>query len=145
MPAAIKHNSRRVFRFDFICPSSARQRAIRIAVLGVLVQPIDCGLSTLQVRSRNSSAAVCDDAKMSSQDLLDLLRSRPFKPLRLYATDGRIYEINHPDQALVLRSRVILPLSSTPGTLPDAAEHLALIHIIRAEEIGTDSATDGVQ
>ncbi|MCI0458209.1 MAG: hypothetical protein L0Z62_14690 [Gemmataceae bacterium] len=76
---------------------------------------------------------------MSAQDLLDLLRARPFVPFRLYATDGRTYDVRHPDQALVLRTRVVLPIPIGQG-LPERSEHLALIHVVRAEELALDSA-----
>ena len=45
---------------------------------------------------------------MSPHDLLDLLRTRPFVPFRIHAADGVTHDIRHPDQALVLMSRVIL-------------------------------------
>jgi hypothetical protein len=77
---------------------------------------------------------------MSAQDLLDLLRSRPFVPFRLYATDGRTYNIHHPDQALVLRTRVVLPVATT-GEVPERSEHLSLRHIVRAEELATEPAS----
>lgn len=73
---------------------------------------------------------------MSSEDLLDLLRAKPFVPFRLYASDGRTHEVRHPDQALVLRTRVILPLSSG-SEVPERSEHLALTHVVRAEEISS--------
>jgi hypothetical protein len=77
---------------------------------------------------------------MRAEDLLELLRARPFKPFRLYVTDGRTYDVRHPDQALVLRSRVILPLPAG-SAVPEGSEHLALIHIIRAEEISPSPAS----
>ena len=76
---------------------------------------------------------------MGAQDLLELLRIRPFRPFRIYASDGRIYDIRHPDQALVLRTRVILPFPSN-GEVPERSEHLALAHIVRAEEIPPEAA-----
>lgn len=79
---------------------------------------------------------------MNARDLFDLLRARPFVPFRLYATDGRTYEVRHPDQALVLRSRVALPLPSA-NEIPESSEHLALLHIIRAEELASDSHSGG--
>ena len=42
---------------------------------------------------------------MGPQDLFDLLRRRPFVPFRIFATDGRTFDVRHPDQALVLRTR----------------------------------------
>jgi len=80
---------------------------------------------------------------MSGQDLLELLRKRPFSPFRIYATDGKTYDVRHPDQALVLKTRVILPLAGVPGDLPERSEHLALIHVVRMEELspGTTPAS----
>jgi hypothetical protein len=78
---------------------------------------------------------------MSPQDLLELLRTRPFIPFRIYATDGRTYDVRHPDQALVLRSRVILP-HQTPDGIPETSEHLALLHVIRAEELTTAAGSN---
>ena len=40
---------------------------------------------------------------MCPQDFFDLLRRRPFVPFRIFATDGRTFDVRHPDQALVLR------------------------------------------
>ena len=79
---------------------------------------------------------------MRPDDLLELLRTRPFQPFRLFATDGRTYDVRHPDQALVLRSRVILPLPSG-NAVPDGTEHLALIHIVRAEVISQPATSSG--
>jgi hypothetical protein len=73
---------------------------------------------------------------------LELLRSTPFVPFRLYASDGRTYDIRHPDQALVLVSRVILPRPISEG-VPESSEHLALSHIIRAEELPVQAASQG--
>lgn len=78
---------------------------------------------------------------MGPQDLSDLLRRRPFVPFRIYATDGRTYDVRHPDQVLVMRTRVILPLASNPDEVADRSEHLALVDIIRAEELTTDSTS----
>ena len=71
---------------------------------------------------------------MSAQDLLDLLRTRPFVPFRIHATDGGTHDIHHPDQALVLRTRVILPLSTT-DEVSERSQHLALVHVVRCEEL----------
>ncbi len=71
---------------------------------------------------------------MIAQDLLGLLRARPFQPFRIHGTDGRARDVRHPDEALVLRTRVILPLGGQ-GEVPVSTEHLALAHIVRLEEL----------
>lgn len=78
---------------------------------------------------------------MRPEDLLELLRTRPFQPFRLFATDGRTYDVRHPDQALVLRSRVILPLPAG-NLVPEGTEHLALLHIVRAEVLHQSPAAN---
>lgn len=77
---------------------------------------------------------------MSPHDLLDLLRRRPFVPFRILAADGGTHDIRHPDQALVLLTRVILPLSTT-DEVSQRSQHLALAHIIRCEELSSPTAS----
>lgn len=76
---------------------------------------------------------------MGPNDLLELLRQRPFIPLRLHSTDGRMYDIHHPAQALVLLTRVVLGAGGNNG-VPDRTEHLALSHVVRVEELSSTVA-----
>jgi hypothetical protein len=73
---------------------------------------------------------------MRPEDLHEFTRKRPFSPYRIYTTDGRTYEIRHPDQVLVLRSRVIIATGGN-NDVPDHSEHVALLHIVRLEEFET--------
>ncbi len=75
---------------------------------------------------------------MRPDDIHEFTRRRPFLPYRIYTTDGHSYDIRHPDQLIVLRSRVIIGVGSENG-VPDHAEHVALIHIVRLEELETAS------
>ena len=79
---------------------------------------------------------------MGMQDLIDMLRVRPFVPFRLYATDGRTRDVRHPDQALVLRSVVVLPILSVDG-VPERQESLSLVHIVRAEQLSSPVGSNG--
>jgi len=76
---------------------------------------------------------------MSPQDLIDPLRRQPFVPFRIFATDGRTFDVRHPDQALVVRTRVILPLPATPDEVAERSEHLALVHVVHLEELSSSS------
>ena len=71
---------------------------------------------------------------MIAQDLLEMLRARPFQPFRIHGSDGRARDVKHPDEALVLRTRVVLPLGGQ-GEVPESTEHLALAHNVRLEEL----------
>lgn len=74
---------------------------------------------------------------MRPEDLLALLRERPFRPFRLHLSDGSQYEVQHPEMALVGRSVVVVGVPGPEG--PEGpAERLvncALIHITRTEPL----------
>lgn len=77
---------------------------------------------------------------MSGRDLQSLIRSRPFVPLRLYAADGRTYDIRHPEGAMVMSTYVVLPLSERDQVADDSddrrrLEFLSLMHVVRAEQL----------
>ena len=73
---------------------------------------------------------------MRAEDLLEMLRTRPFVPFRIHMTDGRTYDIVHPGVVLVLRTRAIIGLRPDPATnIPDQSEQIDLLHIVRTSEI----------
>lgn len=66
-----------------------------------------------------------------------LLRRRPFVPLRLHRTDGQTYDIRHPDNVIVLRSRVDIGVAPDPMGVVERVEYCSLLHIVRVEELQT--------
>jgi len=76
------------------------------------------------------------------EELVQLLRRRPFIPLRLHTTDGQTYDIRHPDNVIVLRSRVDIGVMPDPGTgVVERVEYCSLLHIVRVEELHTASSS----
>src|SRR5438552_1933556 len=74
--------------------------------------------------------------RMRAEDLLEMLRRRPFVPFRIHMTDGQTSNIVHPEAVLVLRSRAIIGLRPDSTTdIPDLSEQIALIQIVRTSEI----------
>lgn len=76
---------------------------------------------------------------MTADDLLEFTRAQPFRPFRIHGTDGRERDVLHPDEATVMRSRIVIPLGRRDGKV-ETLEHLSLAHIIRVEELVTASA-----
>ncbi len=78
---------------------------------------------------------------MRPEDILEILRSRPFEPFRVYLTDGAVYEIRHPDMAIVQRSKVTVavPGPAGPDGPAERTVNCALIHITRTELLNGDS------
>lgn len=72
---------------------------------------------------------------MRPDELKQFLRQRPFIPLRIHLTDGRVHDIRHPDQVLVLRQRVDIGVSPDAEGVLDRVEHCSLLHIVRVEEL----------
>lgn len=77
---------------------------------------------------------------MSPHDIRDFLRQRPFRAFRIHTSEGQSYDVHHPDEALVLATRVIVPDKSTgDGDFFQSDQHLALAHILRIEELHTEA------
>jgi hypothetical protein len=74
---------------------------------------------------------------MRPDDILGLLRARPFEPFRVYLSDGAIYEIWHPDMAIVQRSQVTVavPGPTGPDGPAERTVNCALVHITRTETV----------
>ena len=80
---------------------------------------------------------------MRPEELVKLLRRRPFLPLRLHMTDGQTYDIHHPDLVMVSRSYATIGTTPDPGTgVLEHVEYCSLLHIVRVEELQT-AATSG--
>jgi hypothetical protein len=64
------------------------------------------------------------------------LREKPFRPLRIIASEGMKFDIFHPDLVLVGRHDVMI---GSPGpdnpTVYDRVTRVALVHIVALEEL----------
>ena len=72
---------------------------------------------------------------MRSEELRDHLRKRPFQPLRLILTDGRSFEVRHPELAVVGQSTVAVGLArrGDPEPMQDRSITIPLVDILRVE------------
>lgn len=76
---------------------------------------------------------------MRPDDLIELIRRQPFAPFRIHVTGGQSYEVRHPERILVLRSRAVLAVGGENG-VGERLEHVALVHIVRIEELADASS-----
>lgn len=81
---------------------------------------------------------------MRAEEFLELLRVRPFVPLRVHLTDGRMHDIRHSDGVIVMRQRVDfgVPEDSNSGVM-ERVEHCSLLHVVRVEELPPASPNAG--
>lgn len=72
---------------------------------------------------------------MRSKDLLEHLRRQPFRRFRLVLTDGRMFEIRHPELAMVGGSTVTIALvrPRDPDSMHDRTVTVPLVDVLRIE------------
>lgn len=74
---------------------------------------------------------------MRPDDIIALLRERPFRPFRIKLSNGDTYDVHHPELAIVGRTTVHIGVPGPQG--PDGpVERLvncALIHITQTEPL----------
>lgn len=74
---------------------------------------------------------------MRPEDILELLRVRPFRPFRIALSDGQRFEVRHPELAMVGRSQVVIGIPDTEGPEGtfERTVNCALLHITTTEWI----------
>ena len=73
---------------------------------------------------------------MHAEEFRKLMEVQPFVPLRIHMTDGKTFDIYHPDNVLVLRARIDIGVpAEPPGRIMDRVEHCSLPHVVRVEEL----------
>jgi hypothetical protein len=72
---------------------------------------------------------------MRPEDIREFLQHKPFQPFRLTLTDGRTYEVRHPEMAMVGRSAVAigLPAPGDPTPIYDRLVTVSLLHIMQIQ------------
>ena len=63
------------------------------------------------------------------------LRKQPFRPIRLYVSDGSSYEVHHPELALVTRAEVVIALDPGDDEIPEQSVYCNPVHITRIEPL----------
>lgn len=81
---------------------------------------------------------------MRAEEFIELMRRRPFIPLRIHMTDGRIHDVRHLDNILVLRQRVDIGVPADPSSgVLERVEYCSLLHIVRIEELPSTPPPNG--
>jgi hypothetical protein len=74
---------------------------------------------------------------MSPNDVRKMLKEEPFRPFRMYLSDGKVYEVHHPELVMVGISALQLGFPAEPlSPFYERAIQIALRHIVRLEPFG---------
>jgi hypothetical protein len=78
---------------------------------------------------------------MQPEDVQDMLRERPFKPLQVRLTDGTTYVITHPNLSMVTLHRLIIgfPEPGTNGQLAGDLVYLAWSQVAGIDRLVPES------
>lgn len=80
-----------------------------------------------------------------SESLRDELRRQPFVPLRIHLTDGKTYDLRHPEMAMVTAREVYVGREETaPGSgIAKGCDLVALVHVVRVDQVPLAPAAAG--
>lgn len=67
---------------------------------------------------------------MNAETIQEWVGRRPFEPFVVRLSNGERHEVRHPENVLILRSRIIIGYPET-----DRAVHCALVHINAIEAL----------
>jgi hypothetical protein len=73
---------------------------------------------------------------MRPEELSKILQRQPFIPFRIHLTDGKTYDIRHPENLMILRSRLDIAVDRDPATgVIGQVDFVSLLHLVRVEDV----------
>ena len=73
---------------------------------------------------------------MRPEEIRERLRRQPFVPIRVHITGGKTYDISHPENIIIGRSRVDIGVGGDPAAgVVDHVDYVSLLHIVRIEDL----------
>ncbi|HKI30440.1 MAG TPA: hypothetical protein VKA46_01015 [Gemmataceae bacterium] len=83
---------------------------------------------------------------MPLEDVLALLRRRPFVPFVLHLTDGTSHEVRHPEMLMPGARSLVLGIPGDPAVPVYArTETIALVHVVRLQPLEETPTTSNGQ
>ena len=66
----------------------------------------------------------------------EMLNTRPFRPFRLFLSDGSHHDVPHPEFAWVFGGSIFVGVPARNGDVFDAyVKELSILHVTRAEKL----------
>jgi hypothetical protein len=65
----------------------------------------------------------------------DLLTARPFRPFRLVMSSGLVYEVRHPEMALLTRTSILVGVDVADHGVPAKFKICSLPHVTATEPL----------
>ena len=72
---------------------------------------------------------------ITAKQIRDLLHARPFRPFRIFLSDGGTYDILNHDSAMVLKNYVEVGLNPDVDGIAENVARCSILHITRIEDL----------
>ena len=73
---------------------------------------------------------------ITARQIREYLQAKPFKPFRLFLSDGSSHEVPHPEFAWVFGSTIFVGVAGKSTKNPeDFVKQLSLLHVTRIEKL----------
>jgi hypothetical protein len=72
---------------------------------------------------------------ITAKQVRDLIAANPFKPFRIYMSDGSRHEVTLRDMAIVERNVVDIGLNLDPDDIAEGLVRCSILHIVNLEDI----------
>lgn len=77
---------------------------------------------------------------MAPQDILKKLKATPFKPFKLFLSDGKTYDVTEPTHAYMTPTELIVGFEHDEHDLPRKSAYISPNHVVRVEPLETSAA-----
>jgi hypothetical protein len=79
---------------------------------------------------------------MNAEELRKELRRQPFVPLRFHLSDGKSYDVKHPEMVFLTRSWMYVGIESKLGSgVAEDHDLVSLMHVVRVELLNNQPTT----
>ena len=73
---------------------------------------------------------------MTLQTFRNLLATKPFRPFRLVMSSGELYEVRHPEMAMLTRTDILVGVDVDDDNVPAEFKICSLLHVTAVEPLG---------
>lgn len=80
---------------------------------------------------------------MNVEEIRKHIRRSPFRPFRVFVSDGSHYDIPHPDFILISKTNVEIGIGKNPEEVPDRTVSCDPLHVTRIEPIRSGGRSNG--
>jgi hypothetical protein len=78
---------------------------------------------------------------MRPVEIRAVLKKQPFRPVRVFLSDGAYYDIRHPEMVLVGQRDLVIGLDPSSEELPERMAYCDPMHVTRIEPLTANTAT----